>query len=168
MTDSALQNSTLILDIFRRGDGRLVLRQMKEEGSEIIETPVQVVYCFPWSHEHEYISLRDDKGKEQILVEQLDALDQATRTLLEEELARRNFLPVITAISNITDQGELVLWDVDTSAGPHHFFTKKNETIRKLSQVKFLVQDVGKDLYLIEDLRQLDEKSREVLWIYLD
>jgi len=34
--------------------------------------------CFPWSHRREFISLRDDKGKELLLVEHLDQVEPET------------------------------------------------------------------------------------------
>ena len=153
-------------DLFRRADGRLMLRRL-EEGNAV-ETPVQVVYCFPWSHARRYVSLRDDKGKELALLDDLDAVEQPARQLLEDELARRNFIPTVTAITRIDNQGELSFWEVRTTAGLRHFFTSKNDAIRKLTTQKLLVIDVGKDLYLIENHQQMDEKSCELLWRYLD
>jgi hypothetical protein len=44
---------------------------------------VQVACCFPWSRPYEFISLRDDKGREQVLIEDLQQVDAPTRGLIE-------------------------------------------------------------------------------------
>ena len=154
-------------DLYRRADGRLVLR--KENGNgETTETPVQVACCFPWTHPHEFISLRDDKGREQKLIENLQQLDAPIRALIEDELAGRNFMPRITGIEAITDEIELFHWQVVTAAGPRSFLTRRTDHPRKLANGDVLIKDVSNDLYLIPNPKGLDAKSLKLLWVYLD
>jgi hypothetical protein len=161
------QAISLSWNLTRRADGRLVLR--KENGqSESTETPVQVACCFPWTHPFEFISLRDDKGREQRLVENLQQLDAATRELIEDELAERNFMPRITGIEAITDEIELFHWQVNTTAGPRNFLTRRSDHPRKLANGDVLIKDVSNDLYLIPNPKGLDAKSLKLLWVYLD
>jgi len=156
-----------IWDLYRRTDGRLVLR--KENGnSETTETPVQVACCFPWTHPHEFISLRDDKGREQKLIENLQQLDAPLRALIEDELAGRNFMPRITGIEAISDEIELFHWQVVTAAGPRSFLTRRTDHPRKLANGDVLIKDVSNDLYLIPNPKGLDAKSLKLLWVYLD
>ncbi|MDZ7290192.1 MAG: DUF1854 domain-containing protein [candidate division KSB1 bacterium] len=161
------QAGNLVWSLSRRADGRLVLRQKNETG-ETVETPVQVACCFPWSRPHEFISLRDDKGKEQLLLENLQPLDATTRELIEDELAERNFLPRITGIEAITDEMELFHWKVRTTAGPRSFLTRRSDYPRKLTNGDVLIKDVSNDLYLIPNPKGLDAKSVKLLWVYLD
>ncbi len=154
------------IDIFKRTDGRLALRS--EIDGKPAETPLRVVCCFPWSHPRELISLRDDKGKELLLVERLDELEPAPRKLLEEELARSFFIPRITEIFEVHRQAELFLWRVDTTAGPRNFLTTRDEPPRNLTDGRVLIKDVSNDLYLIEDPKALSQKSWKLLWMYLD
>lgn len=151
-------------NLVRRADGRLVLRRENSEG----ETPVQAACCFPWTHPHEFISLRDDKGKEQLLIEDLRHVASPARELIEDELAERNFLPRITGIEAITDEMELFHWKVTTAAGPRSFLTRRSDHPRKLANGDVLIKDVSNDLYLIPNPKELDPKSLKLLWVYLD
>jgi hypothetical protein len=157
-TDNACWNLT------RRADGRLVLRRENVEG----ETPVQVACCFPWTHPHEFISLRDDKGREQELIENLHELPSPLREMIEEELAQRNFMPRITGIEAIADEIELFHWRVITDVGPRRFLTRRSDHPRKLANGDVLIKDVSNDLYLIRNPKGLDAKSLKLLWVYLD
>jgi hypothetical protein len=148
----------------RRADGRLVLRRENADG----ETPVQVACCFPWTHPREFISLRDDKGKEQLLIDDLQQVAAPARALIEDELAERNFLPRITGIEAITDEIELFHWKVITAAGPRSFLTRRSDHPRKLANGDVLIKDVSNDLYLIPNPKGLDAKSLKLLWVYLD
>jgi len=154
-------------NLYRRADGRLVLRRESGNG-ETAETPVQLACCFPWTHPQEFISLRDDKGREQKLIENLQQLDTPTRELIEDELAERNFMPRITGIEAITDEIELFHWKVIANAGPRNFLTRRSDHPRKLANGDVLIKDVSNDLYLIPNPKGLDAKSLKLLWVYLD
>jgi hypothetical protein len=155
------------LDLFRRSDGRLAVREKKENG-ETEEIAVQAMSAFPWSRPLEYISIRDDKGREKALIEHIDRADENTRKLIIEELAGRNFMPKITAIESITPEMELFHWKVTTSAGPRSFLTGRHEYPRQLPGGKVLIKDVGNDLYIIENPKSFDPRSLKLLWVYLD
>jgi len=150
--------------LHRRADGRLVLRRENVEG----ETPVQVACCFPWTHPYEFISLRDDKGREQKLIENLHELASPLREMVEDELAQRNFMPRITGIEAITGEIELFHWKVITHVGPRRFLTRRSDHPRKLANGDVLIKDVSNDLYLIRNPKGLDAKSLKLLWVYLD
>lgn len=154
------------LDLFRRADGRLVLRQTRD--GKPGETPVQVACCFPWSRPGEFVSLRDDKGREQVLVERLPGVPPPARALIEEELAQRVFVPRITGVEAIAEQAELFHWQVRTSSGPRSFLTARSDYLRSLPGGKVLIKDVANDLYLVENPGALDARSRKLLWVYLD
>jgi hypothetical protein len=154
-------------ELYRRADGRLVLRRENGE-NEITETPVQVACCFPWSRPYEFISLRDDKGHEQKLVDDLHELAAPIRALIEDELVQRNFMPRIIGIEAITDEIELFHWKVITNVGPRNFLTRRSDYPRKLANGDVLIKDVSNDLYLIPKPKSLDAKSLKLLWVYLD
>ncbi len=158
------QTVKVSLSLYRRADGRLVLRQENGES----ETPVLVASCFPWTHPRQFISLRDDKGKEQVLIDDLQQVEAPARELIEDELAERNFLPRLTGIEAITDEIELFHWKVTTAAGPRSFLTRRSDHPRKLANGDVLIKDVSNDLYLIPNPKGLDPKSLKLLWVYLD
>lgn len=154
------------VDIFRRDDGRLVLKQSKDGQPE--ETPVQAACCFPWSRPGEFISLRDDKGREQALIERLGDLSPVVRGLIAEELANRTFVPRIEAVESITPQAELFHWRIITDAGPRSLLTPRQDYLHTLPGGKVVIKDVSNDLYLVESPAKLDPRSRRLLWAYLD
>jgi hypothetical protein len=161
------QANKIALNLTRRSDGRLVLRRANGNG-EVSDTPVQLASCFPWTHPQEFISLRDDKGREQMLIEDLRQIDAPIRALIENELAERNFLPRVTGIEAITDEIELFHWKVVTNAGPRSFLTRRSDHPRRLANGDVLIKDVSNDLYLIPNPKSLDAKSLKLLWVCLD
>ena len=154
--------------LWRRRDGRLVLRQPNEDSGGMQEEPVQLACCFPWSHPSKYVSLRDDKGAELLLLESLDDLDAKVRALIEEELAYRDFLPRVTRIDAITDNTELFHWEVETTAGHRSFLTLRHERPRQLDNGDVLIRDIYNDLYIVARAEEMDAKSMKLLWVYLD
>ncbi len=154
-------------DLYRREDGRIVLKHLDAD-QKPVETALQIACCFPWSLQDQWISLRDDKGKELILLEKLDDLDPATSVLIKEEMAFRTFLARITSIDAITDEMELFRWDVQTNSGERTFLTNRHDMPRNLPGGKVLIKDVGNDQYIIDNPGALDAKSRKLLWVYLD
>lgn len=163
--DTALKEAER-LDLFRRSDGRLVLRH--ESDGKPAETPIRVACCFPWAHREELISLRDDKGRELRLIENLAQLDGNARQLVAEELNSAFFVPLIIEVKSIERQAELFLWRVETNAGPRNFLTGHDERPRTLPNGRILIRDVSNDLYIIDDPKTLNAKSCKLLWSYLD
>ncbi|MGH7491419.1 MAG: DUF1854 domain-containing protein [bacterium] len=151
----------------RNAEGRLVLYRQDVAGADEA-TPVQAVCCFPWSKPLAYISLRDDKGHEQILIEALDELSLEQRELIEEELAMRNFLPQVTQILDIADQMEFFHWEVMTTAGPRSFLTRRHERPRQFGNGQMMIRDICNDIYLVNRSEEMDPNSLRLLWVYLD
>jgi hypothetical protein len=151
----------------RNAEGRLVLSMQNGNGTAE-PMLVQAVCCFPWTKPRAYVSLRDDKGHEQILIEALDELSMEQRQLIEEELAMRNFLPQVTQILAIADQMEFFHWEVMTTAGPRSFLTRRHERPRQLGNGQMMIRDICNDIYLVNRSEEMDPKSLRLLWVYLD
>lgn len=162
-----LQAQSTSLNLRRREDGRLVLQQPNDNG-ELAETAVLLACCFPWSYPLQYVSLRDDKGHELMLLESLENLAERQRQLIEEELGARNFLPRVIAIKAVTDETELFHWRVVTTAGERSFMTRRHERPRRLAGGEVLIKDIYNDIYVIARADDLDAKSLRLLWVYLD
>lgn len=150
----------------KRPDGKLSLAVGEPGKTE--DVPVSAVCCFPWSMRREFISLRDEKGTERLMVERLDDLPGDERKLIEDELGRRLFVPRITKVESIVARSELFHWIVQTDAGRRSMLTARNEHPRVLPGGRLLIKDVGNDLYLVENLSRLDARSRRLLWVYTD
>jgi hypothetical protein len=94
-------------------------------------------------------------------------LPAAVQTVLEEDLARREFVPHIRRVLKVTTDADPSEWRVETDRGPTRFLLNSNDDIRRLSATSALLIDVHGTRYLIEDTRQLDSASRRFLERFL-
>lgn len=144
-------------------DGRL--RTFNRHNKECV---VKAIRCFPWSHKDRYISLRDDKGGEIALIDDLSNLDQDSRQAIETALSETDFLFHIQRIEAIDTEFEIRNWKVVTQQGAYQFQTKLNEWPHKLKKTGYLIKDVAGNLFCIENIQSLDKASQKLLWAYLD
>ena len=128
---------------------------------------VEPVRAFPISEPQNWISIVDSDGRELVLVDDINQLAPAVRQLLEEDLARREFVPHIRRIIKVSTDAEPAEWNVETDRGPTRFLLNSADDIRRLSPSSALLIDVHGTRYLIEDIGQLDAASRRVLERYI-
>jgi hypothetical protein len=143
--------------------GRLVL--IDSEGRRHIG--VEPVRGFPMSDPGHWIALVDEKGREVAMVEDLDDLSPATRELLEQELARREFVPRIDQIVRISRDTAPCDWDVETDRGRTTFTLDSVDMVRRLADNRVLVTDARGLRYQIQDPTTLDRASRRYLEWFL-
>jgi hypothetical protein len=93
----------------------------------------------------------------------LDRVPPPARQLLEEALARRQFLPVIRRIRSVTWGDGPSEWEVETDRGPTRFRVQREEDVHALTGHRALVIDAHGLRYLIPDTRALDGGSRRLL-----
>ena len=141
---------------------RLVL--IDEDGRRFVG--VEPIRVFPISAPQQWISICDAEGRELVCLEDLSQLQPQVRELLEEELARREFVPAITRIQRVTGT-DPSQWDVETDRGSTKFLLKSDDDIRKLSASDVLIVDAYGIRYLVRDFRRLDSHSRRLLERYL-
>jgi uncharacterized protein DUF1854 len=146
----------------RRADGTLCALR------EGVSVPVIVRPCFPWSEARRYISLRDDDNQEVVLVQDPSELDPVSREALERALAEAGFLLEVTRVLAVEEEVEIRHWTVLTRQGPRSFQTRLDDWPRSLPGGGFLIRDVAGDLYHIAAPAQLDQRSRELLWAFVD
>jgi len=150
------------LRLAHRADGQL----WASRGGE--QMAVRVRRAFPWSEPERFISLRDQGDREFALVADPATLDVGSRRALEAALDAAGFVFIVTAVQEIDEEVEIRTWRVATRQGPRSLQTRLDEWPRALPGGGLLIRDVAGDLYRIEDLAALDEKSRELLWAYVD
>jgi hypothetical protein len=143
--------------------GRLVLER---PGTEPV-TGVVPVRCFPFTSPTERISLCDESGREVHFVADLADLPEGTRDLLQQELARREFIPTILRIHSITPDSEPTSWNVDTERGPARFLLASEDHVRRLPEHGVLVSASDGVRFRVVDTRRLDARSRKLLRRYL-
>ena len=142
--------------------GRLVL--IEADGVEHVG--VEPVRDFPITDPRRWISLVSRDGRELICVEDPNELPLPVRKVLEDDLARREFVPVIQTIDKISS-ADPAEWTVVTDRGPTKFIVKSDEDIRRLGRHRAQVVDAYGIRYLIPDTKKLDGGSRRLLERYL-
>lgn len=122
---------------------------------------------FPWSKPGRFISLRSSEGKELLLVDDLDALPEQTRRLIEQHLDRHTFIPRIERVDELDTQHGYQLWRVQTDRGPVEFRVQEREDVRFLPDGRYTVRDVDGNLYELPRRDRLDEASRRRLEVLI-
>ncbi len=145
--------------LLRDAFGRLVF--IDESGVEHVGVvPVQ---AFPVDAPGENVSLVGAEGHELAFIAQLSGLDTGTRELVQEELAQRDFLPVISRLASVSTYATPSSWQVQTDRGETTFVLKGEEDIRRLRNGGLLITDSHGLTYRVMDMRQLDRHSRKLL-----
>jgi hypothetical protein len=127
---------------------------------------VEPVRAFPFSDSEHWVFIRDNAARELLCVENLTDLDPHSRMVLESELARRDFVPVIQRIEYISAHREPTEWRVKTDRGATRFVLSSEDDIRALSEHRMLIADANGIRYVIPDTRALDAASRGLLERY--
>ena len=143
-------------------DGRLVVMV---DGAAV---PVRLRQCFPWSEPGLHLSLRDDQDREVAIVDDPAELDAESRNAIEQALAEAGFVLEVTRVLDIDEEVEIRQWTVETRQGPRSFQTHLDDWPRGLPNGGILIRDVAGDLYRLAAPAQMDRKSRELLWAFVD
>jgi hypothetical protein len=139
--------------------GRLVLQL----GDGTSHTGVVPVRAFPIAAPGEGVSLMSADGHELAWFDRIDTLDAPTRELVEQELARREFVPEIRAILSVSSFATPSSWRVSTDRGETTLVLKAEEDIRRLARTSLLIADRDGVQYLVRDIGVLDRHSRRLL-----
>lgn len=123
--------------------------------------------AFPFEKEDEYIVLLSEEGKDLGFIRALSERAEQERAILEKELARRYFMPVIIGIQKVTERFAFSYWKVKTTSGDLEFSVK--DTYRSLIHLgkRIIVTDADGNRYDIPDVTALDRDSRKKIDIYL-
>ena len=151
-------NADLDFTLQRDAWGQLALVDAAEQRFE----NVVAVRAFPVSNVDRWISICDAQGREIVCIERLDDVAPPVRAVLAEELARREFFPVILRILSATTK-EPSEWEVLTDRGPSTFQINNEDDVRRVDRRAASVLDSHGVRYLIPDIRRLDAASRRIL-----
>lgn len=152
------------LQLHRNAHGRLVLTL--PDGTE--HADVVPVRAFPIAAPGEGLSLLGSNGHELLWIEHLADLPELPRSLIEEELAVREFVPTIERIHSVSSFSTPCTWQVDTDRGPTQLLLKAEEDIRRLRGRTALLIAAGDGVqYAVRDTTALDRASRRFLERFL-
>ncbi len=145
--------------LMRDSLGRLVF--IDQAGTQHVD--VHAVRAFPITAPSAGISLMDSAGKELFWFTSLAAIPKEDQALLMEELAAREFMPVIEKISSVSSYATPSIWLVQTDRGETRLRLNGEENIRRVAGNTLLISDANGVQYLVRDSSQLDKQSRKLL-----
>ena len=151
--------TTVDFQLTRNNHGRLQLTA--SDGS--VHDNVVPVRAFPIAAPTEGIALMGADGHELAWIERLDSLPDASRAVVEAELASREFVPEIRRLIQVSTFATPSTWTVDTDRGETRFILKGEEDIRRLGTATLMIADSHGIQFLIRDLQSLDRHSRKLL-----
>ena len=128
-----------------------------------VHAPVEPVRTFPLTQPDQYISLLDAQKNELGLIEDINQLEKADRTLLAEELKKCYFMPKITRIHSLDGQFGVTQWEAQTDSGAVFFDLRSRNDITSLSGGRVLIKDIDGNRYEIVNYHKLDPKSIALL-----
>ena len=153
--DNSMKNFTLSKNTF----GQLCF---KSETGQLYEQ-VLPVKAFPISLPEQCIAIVDRDGHELVWLDDLNQVSADNQRMIKEELANREFMPVLTKITEVSSFATPSTWNVETSRGTTQFVLRGEEDIRRISKDMYLISDNHGVQYLIENIQLLDKHSRRLL-----
>lgn len=147
----------------RDAHGRL--RLTLADGS--VHEAVVPVRAYPLTAPDEGLSLVGADGHERLWIDRLSDVDAATRALLADELAAREFAPRILRLVEVSSFTTPSTWTVETDRGRTQFVLKVEEDIRRLGDGALLITDRDGVGYRVADRFALDRPSRRLLERFL-
>ena len=144
----------------RTAFGKLVLTNAQGERF----AGVLPVRAFPIQAPEEGISLLSTDGHEVAWVAHLRDLPATYQSLIEDELAHREFMPVLHRIVEVSSFSTPCTWTVETDRGRTAFVLRGDEDIRRIGTGNtLLVADAHGIHYLVPDQKALDAHSKRLL-----
>lgn len=140
--------------------GKLVLTNAQGQRFE----GVAPVRAFPIQAPEEGLSIIDTDGHEVAWVPHLAQCPQPAQDLLRQELARREFMPVIARIASVSSFSTPCTWSVKTDRGDCQFVLRGDEDIRRVgTDNTLLIADAHGIQYMVPDQLALDAHSKKIL-----
>lgn len=146
------------LKLSRDSYGRLLLADIRAT-----EEPVIPVRAFPLAAPSEGISLVGADGHERRWIPHLDELDEASRTMIQEELETREVIPEIKRIAEVSTFSTPSIWQVETDRGATALQLRSEDDLRRLPNNGLLVASGSGLHFMIRDRNALDRNSRKIL-----
>lgn len=152
----------------RTEGGILTLEYLGEKYPDVI-----LQRAFPLSKPFEYISVKTsavhkDMSNELGIIRDVNKLSVENRKFVEEELAQRYFVPVITKIESLKDEFGQIYMDVVTSAGKKKIAVQNSSAnFVKLGNNRLLLIDFDGNRYEIPEISALDRRSKRHLEVVI-
>jgi hypothetical protein len=127
-------------------------------------TKVAVARAFPLSDPNHYIGFLDGAGKDIGLVYDPDPLDPDSRRIVDEELEKRYFVPVVERVLYCKEEFGTVYWTVETDRGEKEIVVRNlRDNLQELGASRVIITDVDGNRFEFPDTNKLDNKSLGVI-----
>lgn len=143
-----------------RAPKNTVRMTVRDERSYIRVRPVN---ASPMAHSDRYVSLLDIKNEEVAFIKDLYDLDEASRKVIEEELAHRYLRATIKRVNSIQMEYGVTYWDVMTDRGKREFVIRGHENTHWASDSRLLLTDVDGNRFEVVDYTRLDAHSIQLI-----
>ena len=151
---------TTVFPMQRNSFGKLIWTTADNQRFEGV-VPIR---AFPIQSPEIGISLVNLDGQEVAWIEELSAVPEPAQTLIRNELASREFMPVISHIIGVASFSTPCTWNVKTDRGDTAFVLRGDEDIRRIgSEGTLLISDSHGIQYLVRDHFALDARSKKIL-----
>jgi hypothetical protein len=124
---------------------------------------VAVRPCFPVTKSDRFLFFTGAEDEPIGLLADPGALSDESRRALHEELAKQQFLPVITQVKSVSSDFAVPIWDVLTDHGPRRLQLRSSHDVHRMEGGRIYVRDAEGNGYVIPDYTLLDPVSRDLL-----
>jgi hypothetical protein len=125
---------------------------------------VSVARAFPLSDPDHYLGFLDGAGKDVGLLYDPSLLDPDSRKVVEEELEKRYFVPVVERVLTVKEEFGTVYWTVETDRGQKEIIVRNlRDNLQELSASRVILTDVDGNRFEFPDTGKLDGKSQGII-----
>jgi hypothetical protein len=125
---------------------------------------VSVARAFPLSDPDHYVGFLDGDGKDIGLLHDPSHLDPESRQIVNEELERRYFVPIVERVLTVKEEFGTVYWTVETDRGQKEIIVRNiRDNLQELSASRVIITDVDGNRFEFPDTSKLDGKSQSVI-----
>ena len=153
---------------FEMKNGFLTLTLI-ENGEEKHYDRVFLHRAFPHELLWEYISVTGEENREIGLIYNLEDFDEDGKMILQTEIERKYYSPVISEINSVKERYGFSYWKVKTADGRQLNYTMQ-DTFRNIvhtGEDSAMLVDVDGNRYTIKSISELDRNSYRKIELYL-
>lgn len=125
---------------------------------------VSVARAFPLSDPDHYVGFLDAAGKDMGMLYDPSLLDTGSRHIVEEDLERRYFVPVVERVQSVKEEFGTVYWKVETDKGEKEIIVRNlRDNLQELSSTRLIITDVDGNRFEFPDITKLDGRSQSII-----
>lgn len=125
---------------------------------------VSVARAFPLSDPDHYLGFLDANAKDAGLLYDPGLLDAESRKVVDEELEKRYFIPVVERVISVKEEFGTIYWVVETDRGEKEIVARNlRDNLMELSNTRVILTDVDGNRFEFPDVNKLDGKSQAIV-----